>query len=298
MVTRAPNASTRPNSSPSAPLEVIGSTSINKNYRYFNYSQGGGGVVTAVGAYSILASAYIGCAELNVFSDARMKRIIDRSDNRQDLETIQKLRVTDYRMVDTVTEGESLKKGFIAQEVEALIPEAVTSTARIVPDIYSLPRSFRFEKQDQTLAVTLPKPHGLNAGDKVRIIADDSQLEVNVTEIPSATKFVVGKVEKAPTQIFVYGKEVPDFRTLNYDRIFTTGIGAIQELARRVEELKKSEARIAELETKASKVDALEREVSELRKLVVELASATRKASEPVADVSSQREAAIALVNP
>lgn len=270
--------------SPSAPLEVIGSTLINKNYRYFNHSQGGGVVVTANAHYSILASSFIGCAELNVFSDARVKRIIDRSDNRQDLETIQKLQVTDYRMVDTVTEGESLKKGFIAQEVEALIPEAVTATARIVPDIYSLPRSFRFEKQDQTLAVTLPKPHGLKAGDKVRIIADDSQLEVNVTEIPSATKFVVGKVEKAPTQIFVYGKEVPDFRALNYDRIFTTGIGAIQELARSVEALKKSETRIAELEQKtsrmaeleqkAARVDTLEREMAQLKKLVAGLAEA------------------------
>lgn len=35
--------------------------------------------------------------------------------------------------------------------------------------------------------------------------------------------------------MLVYGKQVSDFRTVNYDHIFTTSIGAVQELARKVE---------------------------------------------------------------
>ena len=107
-------------------------------------------------------------------------------------------------------------------------------------------------------------------------------MDLTVTNVPSATEFVVGNVEKAPEQIFVFGKHVSDFRILNYDRIFTTGISAIQELDRQVQALKKSEARIAaleakaeklaELEQKASRVDSLEREVAGLKALVAQLA--------------------------
>jgi virulence-associated protein VagC len=184
-------------------------------------------------------------------------------------------------MVDKVAEGDAIKKGFIAQEVEAIIPEAVNSSRRFVPDIYSIPSSMKFDQQQRTLAVTLPKPHALKAGDRVQIMADDSRLELGVTDVPSATKFVVGKVEKAPKEIFVFGKEVSDFRILNYDRIFVTGIGAIQELDRQVQALKKSEARfteleqktarIAELEQKAARVDSLERKLAALEKLVAGL---------------------------
>jgi hypothetical protein len=79
----------------------------------------------------------------------------------------------------------------------------------------------------------------------------------------SLEKFVVGKCERKPAQMFVYGKEVPDFLSVNYDRIFTTGISAIQELHKIVQA---KDARISALEEKAGKVEALEREVAALKK--------------------------------
>ncbi|MDA1274735.1 MAG: tail fiber domain-containing protein [Verrucomicrobia bacterium] len=245
------------------------------------------GNLTVTGTAALGATTVTGvlvATSFKTFSDARIKSLVGLSDSRVDLETIQKLRVTDYRMVDEVAEGDAIKKGFIAQEVEAVIPEAVSWSRQFVPDIYSNPSSFHFDPRRRELSLTLAKPHGLKTGDRVRIIADESQLELSVTEVPSAAEFIVGNVEKAPKQVFVYGKQVPDFRALNYDRIFTTGIGAIQELARRVEELKKSEARIAELEQKtsrmaeleqkAARVDTLEREMAQLKKLVAGLAEA------------------------
>jgi hypothetical protein len=40
----------------------------------------------------------------------------------------------------------------------------------------------------------------------------------------------------------VYGKEVDDFNTVDYDRIFTIGISAIQELSKKVDALEKENA--------------------------------------------------------
>jgi hypothetical protein len=280
--------------SPRCPLEV--STSAGFNLGGYGYlGRGGTGVFNENqnDAYSIYAQQRIAAAEFNAYSDRRIKDVIGASDTGKDLATIQKLSVTDYRMVDKVAEGSAARKGFIAQEVEKIIPEAVTQRTDFVPDIYATATAVQFNGANKSLTVTLPKAHGLKVGDRVRIVADDAKLDLKVTAIPAATQFVAGNCEKAAKQVFVLGKEVADFRILNYDRIFTTGIGAIQELAHQVEQLKKSEARIAELEksaarvaaleAKAARVDTLEREVAELRKVVSSLASASKDSPKSVA---------------
>ncbi len=239
-------------------------------------------------------------------SDARIKEIVQRSDTQHDLETIRGLLVTDYRLVDRAAGGNLLQKGFIAQEVAVSIPEAVTSGPGFVPDIYASPLTFDYDAGQKILSVSLSKPHGLKPGDRVWFVADDSMKVSTVVDVLSATQFATDNFEKKPGKVLVYGREVTDFRTLDYDRVFTTGIGAIQELARQVEVLKKSEARIAELEqktarmaeleAKAARVDSLEREMAQLKKLVAELASVAHREAEPVA-TSSPSEQAIASVN-
>jgi len=97
-----------------------------------------------------------------------------------------------------------------------------------------------------------------------------------VTAVPSPLVFAVDPVNPAPKQVFVYGKQVGDYRSVNYDRLFTTGLGAIQELAKRMDAVEAREARLAELEQKASQAASLEQEVADLKKLVTQLADAAR----------------------
>lgn len=72
------------------------------------------------------------------------------------------------------------------------------------------------------------------------------------------------------------------YKTIGYGAFGPIAIGAIQELAKQVDDLKAGQARLAELEKKASRVDALEQEVAELKKLVAQLLPAPA-ASKPVA---------------
>jgi hypothetical protein len=265
--------------SPQVPLDVRGFGNVNETFAYYalNYvppinigiaiipeqinpnTGGSKGVVD----YSILADHRIGATEFNAYSDRRIKDIVGRSDVNKDLKTIRQLRVTDYYPIDKIGQGTALRKGFIAQEVEAIIPEAVTRSQRFVPDIYALPSSFEYDAQAKRLTVQLSKEHPLKMGDKVQIFADASRLELPVAAVLSPTRFVLEQCPDKPANVFVYGTQVSDFRTLNYDRIFTTGIGAIQELAARAEA---REARITELESKAAKVDAMEGEIAALKK--------------------------------
>lgn len=224
------------------------------------------------------------------FSDRRIKDILQVSDNSQDLAQIRRLKVTDYRMKDRVQNGDRIRKGFIAQEVKEVIPEAVSTDKGIVPDLYAAPTNFVFDAAGQALELTLGKPHGLKAGDTVRVYLDNNSRDLQVTRVASPESFSVGTILKAPKSVFVYGRQVDDFLSVDYDRIFTAGIGAMQELARKVET---DEARLAQLEQRVSRVESLEREVADLKKLVSRMAGFLPKGADADADAAS----ALARVN-
>lgn len=192
-----------------------------------------------------------------VYSDRRIKRDATPSVTAKDLATIQKLRVTDYRMVDPGNGGMDWRKGFIAQEVEEIIPGAVTRSTEFVPDIFSVASSVRFNAEAKTLTVTLSKDHGLKTGERVRLHMDGNRLDMNVSAVPSARVFTVDKCERAPEKVLVYGRQVNDFRTVDYDRIFTTSVGALQELKKEKDaEVKALREENASLRTRLAALEA------------------------------------------
>jgi hypothetical protein len=265
---------------PQFPLDIVGYALVSSNgYGYLNAAGSTGHYNNPPGdywPYSIRAGYRIMAQEFNAVSDSRIKDIIGQSDRQADLEVIQKLRVTDYRMKDRVANGDILCKGFIAQEVETVIPEAVTKSRQFVPDIYAAASGAKFDPAAKTVAVKLAKAHGLKTGDRVRLMTEAGHMDLTVSSVPSEQEFVAANCEKDPKQVFVFGKEVNDFRTLNYDRIFTTGISAMQELARRVSALEGHEAERVALEKRAARVDELEGELADLKVIVARLAQAQK----------------------
>ncbi len=257
---------------PRAPLEVSGAALVDYGTFAF-YTKGGANAFNPFGTVwtgnapspanvSILANERIVASEFNAFSDARIKQVIAPSDAGQDLATILRLRVTDYAMVDKAAQGTGTKKGFLAQEVEKVMPEAVSRSTRFVPDIYSVATAVRHDAAKGRLTVTLGRDTEVRVGDKVQYVAEAAAGLVArpVVEVRSAREFVLGDVGEAATSVFVYGREVTDFRTLDYDRIFTTGIGAIQELHRRsetqAEEIAVLRKQVAGYQTAAAAMEA------------------------------------------
>ena len=193
------------------------------------------------------------------YSDRRIKCDLHTSSPTNDLALIEKLQATNYRMVDPEA-GTEWKKGFIAQEVEKVIPQAVSRSTEFVPDIMAVASISHFDAADKTLALMLSKDHALKVGDKVRLHVDGRRLDLPVSAVPNAHEFVVQGCDKAPEKVLVYGKEVNDFRTVDYNRLYTTGLGAIQELSMR------SEAQAKELAAKDVKISALEAKLAEQEK--------------------------------
>jgi Chaperone of endosialidase len=209
--------------------------------------------------YSIAAASAVRGSEFQAMSDTRIKNIIAQSNAPADLTTLMHLKVTDYTHKDFVNKGTAAKKGFIAQEVEKEFAEAVTKGKDFIPNIYLMAQSTTFDAVAKTLSVTLEKAPDLAVGNRVRIIADKPH-EVEVTEV-NGTSFTVKNWENVESKhIFVFGKEVDDFRTVDYDRIFTLNVSATQELARKVVDLQNQNSvyqeKFQQLESKLNALSA------------------------------------------
>ena len=229
---------------------------------------------------SVFAADQIAASGFVAFSDARIKRSEGRSDGARDLAILAGMEVTDYFYIDTVAKGKGRQKKVIAQQIETVYPQAVSRLTEVVPDIF---QKAMIKDGWVTLTTSLRK------GDRVRLIGEKKEGIHEVLEV-TPEKFRTGYAADSE-QVFVYGREVNDFRTVDYDAISMLNVSATQELARRLVKVEQRETHLSALEEKAARVEKLEREMAELKLLVARLAG-QRPAERPAA------EAGPASVNP
>ena len=207
-----------------AALVVNGSQNDNISYGFLN-STGSTGTSSGNNGYSIYASSRIAATEFDAYSDARIKNIMNRTDNAADLNTLTQLQITNYHFIDTLGKGNKLYKKVIAQEVEKVYPNAVSKLTDVVPDIYKMAAA-----ANNRISVT----NNLKAGDRVKLITT-STTEIYDVVTADADGFTVNHV--ADGQVFVYGREVKDFRAVDYEALTTLNISATQELVKMINTL-------------------------------------------------------------
>jgi len=143
------------------------------------------------------------------------------------------------------------------------MPQAVHTSADFVPDIYCLSTSTEYNEKDKTLKISLCKPHELKIGDKVKVFAGDGMQEQYVSAIDNETTFTLNNWEikqagmNPVSKVFVWGKWVTDFHTVDYNQVFSLGISAIQELAKENAELK-------------TRTESLQQQIDELKKMILD----------------------------
>lgn len=170
------------------------------------------------------------CHENFSMSDARIKEVVGRSNAQEDLARLRQIQVTDYRHIDRNTYGGKTHKKVIAQEVEAIYPEAVGRRTETIPNIYTQALSSVYDEATGQLTVTLTKAHELVIGDSVDLIHEDGKRETYCVETTTDVAFTV-KATADTGNVFVYGKQVDDFRFVDYDSLFMLGVSAIQALS-------------------------------------------------------------------
>lgn len=214
--------------------------------------------------YGINAVARIRSTEFNSVSDSRIKEHVLTANSKEDLQKISQLRVIQYRYIDTLEKGPGLKYGFIAQDVEKILPEAVHQNQDFIPDIFEKALTVQVDSEKKQLTVTTQKSHGLKVGDRVRVMCvvgkTEARLEKSVAAILSEHTFVLSEWADPVDALFVYGKRVDDFRVIDYAQVFSSGVSAIQALAKTID----SQEKIIHAQNKA--IQALTLRLKKLKK--------------------------------
>lgn len=227
-------------------LSVFGNNAVNLNgYGFLNRTSPTGIFSSSASvSFSIYSSGRIVGSEFNAFSDARHKRLRSRSRGDTDLAQLNRLAVSRYTFIDTVQKGNQEQIGFIAQEVEQVVPEAVSKIADYIPSVYAMAERISYDSAAHTLIVRTRQPHGFAVAEDIKVITAQEEHKVRVGTLIDAYTFRLNGWQKATSELFVFGKSVSDFRTVDYNRLFTMGISAIQELSRRVEQLEKENTQL------------------------------------------------------
>ena len=214
------------------------------------------------------------------WSDERLKNVIGPSAASKDMEIIRKLRVTDYSLKDKTMSTRMPVKGVLAQELRELLPGAVGELQRVLPNIQQTADTVSWKGAGTPLEVHLPVAHGLKKGDVVQVELDGGIHQSDVEAVRDEQTFSVTGVATEPKTARVIGKRESGVLAVDYQQVYMTAISALQEVDRRLVLVEKREARMAELESKATRVEALERDLAELRKLVLSIPGASGKAKQ------------------
>jgi hypothetical protein len=231
---------------PVAPLHVRGTSlpqSQSTNMRYFNHAASAiVNVPNWTGSTAIFAEGNICATEAFIssqsftFSDKRLKRIIGKSNSREDLDKLNQLEITRYQAADTFSNGSKVLTKVVAQQVSEIIPEAVAKTRGFLPNIMQPTKVLSYNAAQQTLMVTLGANTSLQPGDRLKIFDEQGrEIHAQVKAVHDAYAFEIAYNGPSIQKAFIYGKEVPDVQMVDYEAISMLNVSATQELSKELE---------------------------------------------------------------
>ncbi|TGE24332.1 tail fiber domain-containing protein [Hymenobacter aquaticus] len=190
-------------------------------------------------------------------SDARIKRVVGPSDCTADLARLQQLQITDYAYIDQANNPAHTVKKVIAQQVQQVYPEAVSRHTGAIPNVYEPAASLSHAAGYLTVRTT--RPHELPAaGGRMRLYTPQGQdLHVEASVVDEHTfRFASEQPHEA---LFVYGKYVADFLSVDYDALAMLNVSATQAL------IQQNAALQAQAERQQARLDQLQGALEELQ---------------------------------
>ena len=207
---------------------AVAYTSTVYNSRYFNYDNNYVNedvTISNQGVYGIYSynnivttSSFISTGD-STFSDKRIKKNIQDLDGDESLNILRKITPCKYNLID-VQQGNNLNYGFIAQDIEPIVPDCINITKGEVPNIYSVGN------------VTNGNIITLENSDVNMLQLDMSNAEILVYDIFDVEKYIKIKhiidnktfeIEDTikDTKVFVFGQKVNNLKTITYNYIYT-----------------------------------------------------------------------------
>jgi len=210
----------------------------NRHFRYDSgTSLGSGGTGTfsqAVGIFSedrIISASYVQSINGSISSsDKRIKENEEEFKDNEATDLLKQLKPKKYNYINRVGRGDDIHYGFIAQDVEEVLPVCVHKTGQFeIPNIYKL-------CDVSNDVITIDDVTDLSLNDNLRLYdASDNKINVKITDISNNSVKIDKSIEDDKT--FVFGKEINDFHSLHHEQIWAISSAAVIELIKRVETL-------------------------------------------------------------
>ena len=168
---------------------------------------------------------------LLTISDKRVKNIISISDITNDLHTVLQTPVHTYKLIANPSHNPIV--GFIAQEVENIIPSAVNTTTHEIPSIMRICniKNGNILYYSDTICVDAD----LIIGSSIKLLYAGKELirtvtyifiENGIVEIHIDTSLII-EIENT---VFLYGRIVHDFKLINTERLMPYAFNSIKAL--------------------------------------------------------------------
>jgi hypothetical protein len=223
--------------SPNYPLDVQGtnSYSLGNTYGYLN-TNGAGTYSGITSQVSARFSANVIANEYEAVSDERDKENIQTFTNSLDI--LNKLNPVQFTWRDFISKGNKNNYGFLAQEINSILPELVQKTNDFIPNIYSHSQvsTINFSTILTFISSLSTIPEILKPT-KVKIINEEGTIEENmIVSMTNTFVHISSPLTTNTPHTFIYGSEVKDHFTLNYDGIFSITTSAVKDLHTKVQE--------------------------------------------------------------
>jgi len=224
-------------------------------------------------------------------SDTRIKTNIIDIDDSNALSILRKIQPKTYEYIDKKEKGNDTVIGFIAQEIQAILPKAVTIGNNSIPNFYT---KCQVSLTDVSNVVLVSSPVDLswsplhdasgnafidaagnacsdaygNKGFKLKFydqnnnyirskttaILDKRHFLMNINEFINDSTGKVAAVSTLQNEYFLYGQEIDDFHYIDKSAIFTVVTAAVQDIDR------KQQAQQEQIQLDEAKISALEKQ--------------------------------------
>ena len=178
-------------------------------------------------------------------SDTRMKKNIVHADDTTALNLIREIKPRIYEYIDTPRRGTHSVYGFIAQEIKALMPKAVTVREGEIPNIY---QNATFDKEQMIITFENFDTGNLHqTKDIICMVDNDNEKHLSIKSVLNSKQLEIEdddefkallEESEIADEIFVWGQTVDDFHSIDKNYIFTVATAALQEVDRQLQTTK------------------------------------------------------------
>ena len=254
------------------------------DYNPEDYNKGEGGD-TGISANRLRSCSHFGSSitiEGGVYleSDRRIKHDIQQIDLGSCLNVINKIPLYKYKYNNFVTRDKKNSYGFMAQDVEKVLPAVVSRKEDYLPCVMEYANDISWKQQGNKWLLHIPvlmydasnNPIDFKIGTEFKFYLTDDYKKIDgskptISTLRDGNNFLVKHKKEF---CLVVGYKTTDFLTLEKERLFTIYHGAIQELDRKHKrEIAEKNNEITELKSQlaslTSRMESLEASVLALQ---------------------------------